>query len=258
MLLLGTKLIRKIISNGHTGAEQAALDVAIKLGIPFGGWAIEHRNAEDGSVLEKYPLEALNTDAGVDDMEKNVLESQATLIISRGELTGKPASARKIAMKNLRHWLHLDMNTTPHVQAVSIISSWIRLNQIEVLHVTGPQTREDPRIYQEAMHLLAKAICVILIKDNIDEFFHLRTAHSRIVDVVTRQIDSNLSLKQKVFIANLGADEIETMQYAIDLYVCCRPEVADARGLFDKRAYTIIMKTLWDELKETHRLHLVK
>jgi len=31
-------MIQKIISGGQTGADQAALDVAIKLDIPHGGW----------------------------------------------------------------------------------------------------------------------------------------------------------------------------------------------------------------------------
>jgi len=31
-------MIKKIISGGQTGADRAALDVAIKLGIPHGGW----------------------------------------------------------------------------------------------------------------------------------------------------------------------------------------------------------------------------
>jgi hypothetical protein len=31
-------MIKKIISGGQTGADRAALDVAIELGIPNGGW----------------------------------------------------------------------------------------------------------------------------------------------------------------------------------------------------------------------------
>ena len=31
-------MLEKIISGGQTGADQAALDAAIKLGIPHGGW----------------------------------------------------------------------------------------------------------------------------------------------------------------------------------------------------------------------------
>ena len=31
-------MIKKIISGGQTGADRAALDVAIKFNIPYGGW----------------------------------------------------------------------------------------------------------------------------------------------------------------------------------------------------------------------------
>ena len=31
-------MIEKIISGGQTGADQGALDIAIELGIPHGGW----------------------------------------------------------------------------------------------------------------------------------------------------------------------------------------------------------------------------
>ncbi len=41
------KMIKKIISGGQTGADQAALDVAIKLGIPHGGWIPKGRLTEN-------------------------------------------------------------------------------------------------------------------------------------------------------------------------------------------------------------------
>jgi len=43
-------MISKIISGGQTGADQAALDAAIKLGIPHGGWIPKGRLTEDGFV----------------------------------------------------------------------------------------------------------------------------------------------------------------------------------------------------------------
>jgi hypothetical protein len=45
-------------------------------------------------------------------------------------------------------------------------------------------------IYQDTMHLLEKAICVNLVKGNIDEFFGLQASHSQIVEIVTHQIVS--------------------------------------------------------------------
>jgi hypothetical protein len=39
-------MIKKIISGGQTGADRAALDTAIKLGIHHGGWISKGRKAE--------------------------------------------------------------------------------------------------------------------------------------------------------------------------------------------------------------------
>lgn len=46
-------MIKKIISGGQTGADQAALDVAIKLGIPHGGWIPKGRKTEDGPLTDR-------------------------------------------------------------------------------------------------------------------------------------------------------------------------------------------------------------
>ena len=49
-------MIRKIISGGQTGADQAALDAAIKLGIAHGGWIPKGRLTEKGTLPNKYQL----------------------------------------------------------------------------------------------------------------------------------------------------------------------------------------------------------
>lgn len=252
--------IKKIISGGQTGADQAALDVAIKLGIPHGGWIPKERKAGDDIISEKYRLHEIPFTSHTGRTEKNLLESDATLIISYGELVGGPALTRKLAMKNGRNWLYIDLNITPAVQAVSIISSWIRLYGIEILNVTGPRASKEPKIYQDTMNLLEKALCVNLIKDNVDDFLASRDHPSQIVEDLIHQIVSELSLKLKVIIANLTIEEIETLQYAIDLYIGSRPEMndTDKTGLFSDEAYTVIMKTLWNKLQETYKLRVVK
>ena len=47
-------MIEKIISGGQTGADRAALDVAIELGIPHGGWIPKGRKTEDGRLPDQY------------------------------------------------------------------------------------------------------------------------------------------------------------------------------------------------------------
>ena len=46
----GRIMIKKIISGGQTGADQAALDAAIKYNFPHGGWIPKGRKTEDGRL----------------------------------------------------------------------------------------------------------------------------------------------------------------------------------------------------------------
>lgn len=48
-----------IVSGGQTGADQAGLDAAINLGIPYGGWIPKGRLTEDGPLPEKYQLQEM-------------------------------------------------------------------------------------------------------------------------------------------------------------------------------------------------------
>ena len=48
--------LSKIVSGGQTGVDRAALDVAIYLGIPHGGWCPRGRLAEDGRIPQQYQL----------------------------------------------------------------------------------------------------------------------------------------------------------------------------------------------------------
>jgi hypothetical protein len=56
-------MIKKIISGGQTGVDRAALDVAIKLKIPHGGWIPKGKLTEEGSLPEKYQLREMPTDS---------------------------------------------------------------------------------------------------------------------------------------------------------------------------------------------------
>ena len=52
-------MIEKIISGAQTGADRAALDAAIELGIPHGGWVPKGRLAEDGVIPPRYQLKEI-------------------------------------------------------------------------------------------------------------------------------------------------------------------------------------------------------
>ncbi len=81
-------MLKKIISGGQTGADQAALDAAIKLGIPHGGWIPKGRSTENGKLPDKYKLKEMPTKSYPNRTEQNVIDSDGTLIITHGKLTG--------------------------------------------------------------------------------------------------------------------------------------------------------------------------
>ena len=147
-------MIEKIISGGQTGADRAALDIAIKLNIPHGGWIPKGRKTEDGVLPDKYQLKEMPTANYPARTEKNLLDSDGTLIISYGNLTGGSALTRKLAKKHERPWIHINMDQTPISDAAEMVKSWIDQNEIQVLNVAGARASKDPEIYKVTFQLL--------------------------------------------------------------------------------------------------------
>ena len=52
---------KKIVSGGQTGIDRAGLEVAIALGIDYGGWCPAGRLSEDGSVPSRYNLDEMDS-----------------------------------------------------------------------------------------------------------------------------------------------------------------------------------------------------
>jgi len=147
-------LIRRIISGGQTGADQAALDVAIELGIPHGGWVPKGRLTEAGPLPAKYRMTEMPTTDYPARTEKNVSDSDGTLIISRGEITGGSENTRKLAQNHGKPWIHVDANKHSVEAAVQLILAWISENKIAVLNVAGPRASKDREIYSTTTRIL--------------------------------------------------------------------------------------------------------
>jgi hypothetical protein len=94
---LATLPITKIISGGQTGVDRAALDVAIELELPCGGWCPRGRLAEDGTVPDRYPLQETRSAEYAERTERNVIDSDGTLIIATRPLTGGTALTVELA-----------------------------------------------------------------------------------------------------------------------------------------------------------------
>jgi len=150
-------MFTKIISGGQTGADLAGLDFAIKHNIPHGGWIPKGRVTEDGSLPEKYALQEMPTKSYPKRTEQNILDSDGTLIVSRGKLTGGSALTRKLASMHEKPCLYVDLDTMTVPDAGKAVVKWATKKDVEVLNVAGPRASEAPEIYAATRELLETA-----------------------------------------------------------------------------------------------------
>jgi hypothetical protein len=139
--------LRKIVSGGQTGADQAGLDAAIKHGIPHGGWIPKGRLTEDGGLSEKYHLMEMPIDSYPKRTEQNVVDSDGTVIFTHGSLTGGSLHTRKKAIQHNKPVLHLDLKMVTIDEATEILKEFIDDNNIEILNIAGSRASKDGLIY---------------------------------------------------------------------------------------------------------------
>lgn len=147
-------MIETIVSGGQTGADRAALDVAIRLGIPHGGWVPRGRRAEDGIIPERYRMREMPVPDYAARTEQNVIDSDGTAIISHGPLDGGSALTQIHAKRHKRPHIHLDMERLSVHEAVNTLKKWVDTNRIGTLNVAGPRASRDPRIYRVTAAIL--------------------------------------------------------------------------------------------------------
>jgi hypothetical protein len=271
-------MIKKIISGGQTSADRAALDIAIKLGIPYGGWIPMGRKAEDGPLPNKYQLQEMPTNSYPKRTEQNVIDSDGTLIISHGRPTGGSDYTREMVLKHKKHLLHVDLNLTTSYDAASLILSWVNLHPIEVLNVAGPRASEDPEIYDDVFRILEMTFKMHRIDERkpIDETQIDKrkrpTNPPRTVNDAVKRLSSELALKDKVTIANMAEMELSTLHANLGEYIRNEFELwHDNKDLltsccfFVKRddvhvdeASSIIIRELWKKLRDSHKLRIVE
>jgi hypothetical protein len=121
----GTRRIslNKIISGGQTGVDRAAI----------------------------YPLGETETESYEERTRLNVLESDATLILTLGPLAGGTLLTNDLAQGLGRPSRVVDLSETP---APADAARWITGEKIATLNVAGPRESTQPGIYESAREFL--------------------------------------------------------------------------------------------------------
>ncbi|CAB1077250.1 hypothetical protein D1AOALGA4SA_5042 [Olavius algarvensis Delta 1 endosymbiont] len=275
-------MLQKIISGGQTGVDRAALDAAIKLTIPHGGWIPLGRLTEDGPLPPAYHLQETNSTSYAVRTEKNVLAADATLIISRGLLDGGSEYTREMAIKHNRRWLHIDLEKIPAFQAAIAINDWITKMEIAVLNVAGPRASKDPKIYNDTLSILESSYYLGLVKGGASaataadrpgsDSENWPSRKPQTIEEAVARLISQMPLKDKATIANMTPDELPSLFASIGQYIVnnfgllsgnrkliesCRSE-ADAPFQNEEDAMAVIINALWQKLRQTHKLRVVK
>lgn len=265
-------MIKKIISGGQTGADQAALDTAIKWNIPHGGWVPRGRLTEAGRLSDKYDMQEMPTSSYPARTEQNVIDSDGTLIISHGPLTDGSKYTREMAWKHAKPFLHINLNEIDSSRAAGHVHEWIIKSKIESLNVAGPRSSNDPSIYQAVMHILTIVIVMDFIEIKISPSQKKLPFKPVSLDKAVNMISSKMSLRERCYIANMVKAELIYLDITLgdyirktfgmnsgheDLLQECR-KILGRNDITDDDTANIIITELWNRLRKTHALRVVK
>ncbi len=151
-------LLEKLVSGAQTGADRAALDVAIRHGFPHGGWCPKGRKAEDGVIPAQYQLVETPSASYLQRTERNVRDSDGTAIFTIArELSGGSRRTAEFAAKHGKPCIHLAQRASSYVDPALLLLRFVEENGICVLNVAGTRGSKEPDVWQFTFQTLEAA-----------------------------------------------------------------------------------------------------
>ncbi len=274
-------MIEKIISGGRSGAELAALDAAIKLGMACGGWIPKESSHPGGINADRYNLTEMATSNPTEALKKNIRVSDGTLMLSHGTLSSNVKNTKKTLQRYSTPLLHLDLKSTNAFNAASLINDWLIDNDLNILHVTGPTEKEDHKIYSATLDILQAVYFLNLTETSMNHSMgaqellaqSLKTVvQPKTVQAAVDIIINEMQLKDRTLMANLRKEELAPLQLTLGLYIKKKLDVwsqdaslyhscvaaAEKENLDQSNLPMVLIRMMWNKLKDTHRLRVVK
>jgi hypothetical protein len=272
-------MIEKIISGGNEGSERAALDAAQKYGIPHSGWIHHMRAEERDKLLASYHLSiipALDPRAAI---RRNVMNADGTLILTVGATAGNTDYARHMTLKSGMQLLGIDLKQYSPLAAASLIASWLEMNHVKRVYITGPAEINRQSAYTLSRKTIEAAILLRLARPADGNIRETRTGNTdrtgkkwpKTVAEAVDMLISDLFLKDKTRISAMQPQELDALLPTLGMYIketfgllggnhalikSCMHSTHATRMIPDE-ACAIIIKSLWNKLQLTHKLRLV-
>ena len=154
--VLASKRRLTVVNGGQTGVDRAALDAALHLMLPCRGWCPSERWAEDAPIDKRYPLQECGSPTPAVRTELNVIDSDGTLVISRGTPEdGTPLTTERAIAHN-KPVLEISLDEAPNRSA---FWSWIQTHDIRTLNIGGPRESFSPgHVYEPTFKILIELL----------------------------------------------------------------------------------------------------
>lgn len=143
-------IVKRIISGGQTGGDQAGLEAAEALGLETGGWLPHGCRTQAGprwDLLERYGMREHPSPKYPPRTEANVIDSDATMIFGDAGSPGCSLTARLCTKHRrpfyLQRWRPGD---TIGVREIDAFVRWLSVIPGTVLNVAGNREESQPGI----------------------------------------------------------------------------------------------------------------
>jgi hypothetical protein len=266
-------MIERIVASGKAGVAAVALDVAIKLGIDHHGWC-----RDEDPVPDKYRLESLPGASLGELVERAVASAQGSLYFTGSETVSfQLETTRNVAFRLNKPLLVINLCRETGFSASQRIAVWIGENRIRVLHVDGEGDSTPTRVPDllEATFFLTMMETAIPLSPGAVMDPASMDPQATVVQTVEAAVDhleGTLPLKHRATIANMAAAELVSLHATLgeyinrnfDLFTAGSGLLADCRsrsGRWDlppTDAAAVIIRSLWNRLRATCRIRIVK
>ena len=143
-----------IISGGQTGVDRAALDWAIAHKVPHGGWCPKGRLASDGRLPDHYQLIETASAGYSQRTRANVMQADATLILTCGPLVGGSKLTLRFACGTSKPSFIVDLDL-PLGQQLQKLRDWQKAQPpIYIINLAGPSESRCPGIYDKTLDFM--------------------------------------------------------------------------------------------------------
>lgn len=138
--------------------DRGALDAALAVGFPCGGWCPADRRAEDGPIPQRYPLTPLPGGGYRQRTRQNLIDSDGTATLFFESLTGGTLLTRNLCVREKRPFVVVDAKLISESAAAAAIVRFVEENEIQVLNVAGPLLSGWPQGYAFVLGVVEEVI----------------------------------------------------------------------------------------------------